>query len=376
MLFCFTFSLNAQTQEGIKFHSGTLDKVLAKAKKESKPIFIDCYTDWCGSCKIMDKTTFKEKKVGDYYNENMISVKYNMTKGDPWNINEIIKLAAYPSFVYIDHNKNLLSFSYGATNGEGMIELAKRALDPESHIYNFESLYKKGKKDVRFLCNYILYKQGKGQDVSQPLQDLVANTDNSYLSTEGGWDALIRITKTVSNPVVKYFVENRETFSNAMGELKCHQFWWNVASVDVYAGEKDGRNKRYEILKTYSPDFAEQYMDIIKLFNKYPMGVKTKESFGFIRKFIEKYYKDDAYFSVIGVPMMFLYLPADDKESLNLLVEYASRMYKLKPEAEIIDAYVFALNEVDPDKAKDLAKDYLNKYPNAKKSHSFRILNQ
>ena len=47
--------LGARAQEqGIRFEqTKEWKKILKKAKKEKKLIFIDCYTSWCGPCKMM-----------------------------------------------------------------------------------------------------------------------------------------------------------------------------------------------------------------------------------------------------------------------------------------------------------------------------------
>ena len=40
-----------------------------------KPLFIDVYTDWCGWCKKMDVSTFKDTEVVSFLNEYFIPVK-------------------------------------------------------------------------------------------------------------------------------------------------------------------------------------------------------------------------------------------------------------------------------------------------------------
>jgi thioredoxin-related protein len=44
---------------------------------DSRLLFMDVYTDWCGPCKLMDKLTFHNEEVANYVNENFIPVKFN-----------------------------------------------------------------------------------------------------------------------------------------------------------------------------------------------------------------------------------------------------------------------------------------------------------
>ncbi len=44
----------------VEFEHSKWSKVLKKAKKENKLIFVDCYTSWCGPCKMMAKDVFTQ----------------------------------------------------------------------------------------------------------------------------------------------------------------------------------------------------------------------------------------------------------------------------------------------------------------------------
>ena len=49
----------------------------AAQKQEHRKVLIDIYTDWCGWCKRLDATTFKDPKIVDYLNKNYYCVKLN-----------------------------------------------------------------------------------------------------------------------------------------------------------------------------------------------------------------------------------------------------------------------------------------------------------
>lgn len=55
----------------------TWDEAVALNKKEPRKIFVDVYTDWCGWCKKMDKSTFADPKVSEYLAKNFYPVKFN-----------------------------------------------------------------------------------------------------------------------------------------------------------------------------------------------------------------------------------------------------------------------------------------------------------
>ena len=66
--------------------------------KDPKPIIIDVYTDWCGWCKEMDRTTYKNDKLATYINEHYYAVRYNAESKDSIIFNRI-------TYQYEDHYK-------------------------------------------------------------------------------------------------------------------------------------------------------------------------------------------------------------------------------------------------------------------------------
>src|SRR5204863_6975623 len=53
-----------------------------------KKVFIDVYTEWCGWCKRMDKTSFEDPKVIDYMNTYFYPVKLDAETKDTIRIGD------------------------------------------------------------------------------------------------------------------------------------------------------------------------------------------------------------------------------------------------------------------------------------------------
>ena len=80
---------------------------IKKAEQENKLIFIDCYTDWCYWCKVLDTAVFEDHKFAYFMNQNFVNLKINTEEGFGKSIAMKYFIRGYPTAIILDKNLNL-----------------------------------------------------------------------------------------------------------------------------------------------------------------------------------------------------------------------------------------------------------------------------
>jgi len=100
--------LDTTQQGGIEFKQISLEQAQKEAQKSNKIIFIDAYASWCGPCKKMAATSFKDEGVGEIFNKQFINLKIDCEKdADGPEISRRYKISAYPTLLFIDADGKL-----------------------------------------------------------------------------------------------------------------------------------------------------------------------------------------------------------------------------------------------------------------------------
>ncbi len=134
----------------------TWEEAVQLNKKEGKKVFIDMYTDWCGWCKRMDASTFKDQTVINALTKDFYAVKFNAEQKEPIEFRgtkfEFTKAGrrgahglavalldgklGYPSFVYLDEKMDRITISPGYKKPDGLMQELKWVA---SEVYKTQS---------------------------------------------------------------------------------------------------------------------------------------------------------------------------------------------------------------------------------------------
>lgn len=145
-------------QEGVHFQHGlSWKEVVALATKENKYIMVDCYTTWCGPCKLMTTQIFPQKAAGDFFNAGFISTKLQLDKtnkdladiraqyADAAMFEKDYKIFVYPTFLFFTPKGELVHRSVGSGTVEEIINEGKNATNPNKAFYTLQKEYNTGK---------------------------------------------------------------------------------------------------------------------------------------------------------------------------------------------------------------------------------------
>ena len=102
---------------------------MARSKSENKKMFVHFYADWCSTCKIMEKKTFKDPGVIAALNRNYVSVKINVDKSR--KIAEIFKIELLPDTWFITNNNEIISHRPGYISPGQLKALLKMFLEDD-----------------------------------------------------------------------------------------------------------------------------------------------------------------------------------------------------------------------------------------------------
>jgi thiol-disulfide isomerase/thioredoxin len=214
-----------QAGKGVKFETGTLEEILAKAaknKKAPKLVFIDCYTTWCGPCKMMANTIFPQEAVGNFMNANFICTKFDMEK-EGVDIAKKYKIRAYPTFLILDAQGNEVNRFLGSSDAETFIKRVKTAMDPQSSPSAKKAKYESDKSGE----NAIAYM--KALEDTYMESELVEFAKDYFAGLKPAekysFDTWNYYTKLLSNP-------DSESFKNFMAEKSIASNYLSKELVD------------------------------------------------------------------------------------------------------------------------------------------------
>jgi thiol-disulfide isomerase/thioredoxin len=218
LLLLIGFSASAQKTAGVVFKEKKFDDLLAMAKKQDKLIFIDAYTTWCGPCKMMTAQVFPQEAVGKVFNKKFINAKFDMEKGEGPGLASRFNVRAYPTYLFINGDGEMVHKGLGFIPAEQLLALAEVA-DSDQNLLALNTRYDAGDRDAAFLQSYAetlnnVYEQAKATEV---IDAYLGSLDKKEWSSEAVMGMIMSSPGELGGERFNFMMENAKAFQEMAG---------------------------------------------------------------------------------------------------------------------------------------------------------------
>jgi thioredoxin-related protein len=255
-LFLFS-TVIAFAQEAVQFQDLPFKDLVAKAKKENKILFIDAYTSWCGPCKMMEKNTFTQKAVGDYFNANFVNARFDMEKGEGREIASKFGVRSYPTYLFLNGDGELVSQNYGYMDGSLFVSMAQDVNSPNNKKGSLKERFANGEKDPEFLINIMKLNSSSDFDFAKKASErYFENKKKTEEFNKDDVGLLLFFVKSTEDKNYKIFTERKAEIIKFLPEETYKEFDNQIKLGKIVEQSIDEQNKRINddyFMKTAEP---------------------------------------------------------------------------------------------------------------------------
>lgn len=118
--------------KGVNFIKGSevrFADVLAQAKRENKRVLVDFWATWCHACMQMNKTTFRDTRVGNMMNYSFVNYAVDVDHdADGKELVEKFNIKAFPTYLILNPDGTEYNRIVGSNPVEGFAKALTNAL--------------------------------------------------------------------------------------------------------------------------------------------------------------------------------------------------------------------------------------------------------
>lgn len=240
----------------INYYNKSWAEIKARAKAENKFIFIDCYTDWCGWCKVMDKETMVDSGIIDLLNTRFIAVKMDMEKGEGVKMAMKYHITGFPTFMFFNADGEYVYNTFGYTKTP---EFKTQLENAQNKDKEFRAPGFSASLDVdypEFYKNLFAGADKKKPKEGEAIAFLDLQTD---LFNEISWAVLSRTA--LNQKYVTYFLGNINRYRNLYGAACVNDKLNSLINIKLQEAIKDKKEASFteamEMIDTYVTDDKE-----------------------------------------------------------------------------------------------------------------------
>lgn len=253
---------------GINFQDLSLEEGLKKAKKENKIVFIDVYATWCGPCKYLSKNVFVDDDLGEFMNENFVSLKLDGEKGDGLRLMNEFSLDSYPTMLFLNSDMDLLQKIVGAVSAEQIEAVGNEVIHPEeTAIYQLEQQYKSGNRDRDVLAAYAVELLNADRDMESIVDEFLELYPEPNLKDENEFLVFCLGVNDRDHASMKAFLGDLDGWAEIHGEFvmtKLNMTLYTIVSDAIEAKDESMISTELDKVFPFYQDFVAEEAAVSK----------------------------------------------------------------------------------------------------------------